>query len=340
MMKTFFFTLFFLSSTHFLVAQNPYKSIGKKAKVLTLSNGKYDEVTNYDTLQRVGSVIVNMRTRQIVQFIHTDTIYSEATLEPTIISRHWSIDPLANKYPSLSPYHAFGNNPILFIDPDGAEIHIYTGPDTKPIVYKPGMTVPPGSNKYVTDAINSLNYINKDAVGTDLVSTLVNDKAVTMIKQATSFNDNANLNPNYKNNGNTIVWDNTAGGTTNGTNPLTGSNGRPPVSKLFHEMTHRFLWLSAKNIEDGLIKLQKSGSGQFTSFYADMWAYKEQLFEQSHNEEFIINEYETPFNLRSGFGFRTDSSPFLIRSDVHENGMTSDFVVESPIKDPVLELKK
>lgn len=323
-----------------VVAQNPFKSIGKPGKVVTLSKGKYDEVTSYDSLQRVGSVIVNMRTKQIVQFIQIDTVYSEATLEPTIISRHWSMDPLANKYPSLSPYHAFANNPIIFIDPDGAEIHIYAGPDTKPIVYKPGMAVPAGSNKFVTDAINSLNYINADKVGTDLVSTLVEDKSITMIQQATRFNDNANEHPDYKTNNNAITWDNTAAGTTNGTNPLSGSNGRPPVSKLFHEMTHRYLWLSARNIEKGLLKLRDADAGQFTSFYKDMWAYKEQLFEQSHDEVFIINEYETPFNMRSGFGIRTASSPFLMTSDVHENGMTSDFVTENPIKDPVLELKR
>jgi hypothetical protein len=340
-MKTLSFTLgLLLFAALNVVAQNPFKSIGKPGKVLTLSKGKYDEITSYDTLQRVGSVIVNMRTKQIVQFIQIDTVYSEANLDPTIISRHWSMDPLANKYPSLSPYHAFANNPILFIDPDGAEIHIYAGPETKPVVYKPGMAVPAGSNKFVTDAINSLNFINADKVGTDLVSTLVEDKSITMIQQSKSFNDNANEHPNYKTNDNAITWDNTAAGTTNGTNPLTGSNGRAPVSKLFHEITHRYLWLSAKNIEDGLTKLTATGAGEFTSFYHDLLNQKEMLFEQSHNEPFIINEYETPFNLRAGFGFRKNSSPFLMQPDVHENGQTSDFVTESPIKDPVLELKK
>lgn len=37
----------------------------------------------------------------------------------------WSIDPLAGKNNHLSPYHAFNNNPILYVDPDGQDNVIY-----------------------------------------------------------------------------------------------------------------------------------------------------------------------------------------------------------------------
>jgi len=38
------------------------------------------------------------------------------------ISIWLSIDPLSDKYPSLSPYNYCANNPIMYVDPDGREI--------------------------------------------------------------------------------------------------------------------------------------------------------------------------------------------------------------------------
>lgn len=40
------------------------------------------------------------------------------------VSLRWRSDPLQAKYPHISPYAAFGNNPILYIDINGKEIII------------------------------------------------------------------------------------------------------------------------------------------------------------------------------------------------------------------------
>jgi len=39
----------------------------------------------------------------------------------TRLGRRWQIDPKTRKYPEISPYAAFANNPIYFTDPDGKE---------------------------------------------------------------------------------------------------------------------------------------------------------------------------------------------------------------------------
>jgi RHS repeat-associated protein len=42
------------------------------------------------------------------------------------IGRWLSLDPLMDKYPDISPYASYANNPIFFIDVDGDSIGIYT----------------------------------------------------------------------------------------------------------------------------------------------------------------------------------------------------------------------
>ncbi len=45
------------------------------------------------------------------------------------LGRWHSVDPLAEKYDSYSPYHFSGNNPILFIDDNGMDWYSYTDGD-------------------------------------------------------------------------------------------------------------------------------------------------------------------------------------------------------------------
>lgn len=103
------------------IAQNPFSSIGKEAEVLSLTNGKYDEVHENDSLVRIGSVIYDTRINKIAYFVEEEVLQSEATMEPTVVSRWLSRDPLASKFPYYSPYQFAGNKPIVAIDIDGLE---------------------------------------------------------------------------------------------------------------------------------------------------------------------------------------------------------------------------
>jgi hypothetical protein len=100
-------------------ADNPFKDLGYETEVLTLSKGKYIEDFDLDSLERIGAAVYNWQKGRIAGFVLTDTIYSEYSLEPEIISRWLSPDPLADEFPSWSPYVYVNDNPINLVDPDG-----------------------------------------------------------------------------------------------------------------------------------------------------------------------------------------------------------------------------
>ena len=59
-------------------------------------------------------------------------LYSDCVLEPKTAQMWLSVDPMSDKYPSMSPYNYCANNPIMMVDPDGRKI---MGTDSNPINY-------------------------------------------------------------------------------------------------------------------------------------------------------------------------------------------------------------
>lgn len=57
--------------------------------------------------------------QRIAYIMSSDTLWSEARLEPEVTSRWFSIDPKAHEFYSWSPYNFVYDNPVRFIDPDG-----------------------------------------------------------------------------------------------------------------------------------------------------------------------------------------------------------------------------
>lgn len=98
---------------------NPFASIGKKAKIVTASNGEFEEF-NYDTIQRVGSVLINTKTRKIVKLLNANKTFAKAS-DNSAQSRWYRPDPMAEKYYSQSPYLFALNNPILFNESKASE---------------------------------------------------------------------------------------------------------------------------------------------------------------------------------------------------------------------------
>lgn len=100
---------------------NPFAEYGYTPKIATLSNGQFVETFDNDTIVQIGSIWFNTMSQQIVGFVERDTLNPELNIEPDLVSRWISPDPMAYKFPDKSPYNYVNNNPILFIDPDGRE---------------------------------------------------------------------------------------------------------------------------------------------------------------------------------------------------------------------------
>ena len=74
-----------------------------------------------------------------------------------------SVDPLSDKYPTLSPYTYCANNPIMMVDPDGNTFTLYS--KGQEIQYTLGMPVPENASKDMADMINGLNYLYNNPQG-------------------------------------------------------------------------------------------------------------------------------------------------------------------------------
>lgn len=125
-----------------LIVSSTASAQDSKKEMLTLSKGKYVEVFDQDSIEHVGNILYNVNTQQIIGFADDQATTAAAMMKPEVISRWLSVDPLAEKFASMSPYCAMGNNPVLYSDPDGRAFIIGDGS---------------GPNKYDKQFFNMLN---------------------------------------------------------------------------------------------------------------------------------------------------------------------------------------
>jgi len=140
---------------------NPYKSIGKKGKVLTLSKGKYDEFFDNDSIQRIGSVLINIKTRKLVKLLKKEEANKKGS-DNSSASRWYSIDPLADKFKEWSPYNFAYNNPIRFNDPDGRSPEWKPGVDNNGNIYLQAEKGDNGAtlSKFLGGKVNASKYVS------------------------------------------------------------------------------------------------------------------------------------------------------------------------------------
>lgn len=108
------------TATNISFAQTPYDSFApssEKKEMLKLPEVTYRAV-NEDTTSFVKSIELDKETLVLTYFDINDSIIAVSQLQPTDFK--WlSVDPKAKEFPNWSPYAAFANNPIYYIDPDG-----------------------------------------------------------------------------------------------------------------------------------------------------------------------------------------------------------------------------
>ena len=91
-----------------------------------------------------------------------------------------SVDPLADKYPGMSPYMYTAGNPVMLVDPDGRTIWITGNDGATDVEYKQGMEYK-GDDKLILKRIGVLNKMNETKNGKKVLTTLVDSENHYMI---------------------------------------------------------------------------------------------------------------------------------------------------------------
>ena len=118
-----------------------------------------------------------------------------------------SVDPLSDKYPSMSPYMYTAGNPVMLVDPDGKRIWVFTSKGQR-LKYKDGKLYQrrklfgykeyEGSDKAAKSIQKDLFKLqnSKDDVVVDAVNTLQNSRRNINIKPSEDINIH-NTNGNF-----------------------------------------------------------------------------------------------------------------------------------------------
>ena len=192
---------------------NPFKAIKAKQRYATLSNGMFDEMHEpVDSIQYYHALL-NTKTNKVIKLLPIE-ITDDYKVDPVVFAL--SVDPMADKYPSISPYAYCNWNPVRLVDPNGKEV---VGKDDESQKNIRG-TLTADEAKYVRfkkDGVLDINRLNKcksDSKNFTALKTLANSKREYIYS-------NANAYSNYAAKGTSGEIVNLVGDNDNGTKGVT-----------------------------------------------------------------------------------------------------------------------
>jgi RHS repeat-associated protein len=202
------------------------------------------------------------------------------------LGRWLSLDPLANSYPSLSPYQFVANCPTFMIDPDGKKIIIFYTEKVNGVTIKKEYNYTPGikpsvSNDFVQTVHNAMSEVMKNDNSNTLIDLATSNNKWNIVETSNTTTASADYtSPDVKADASgkivsieaTTVWNPNLGSIVvkpdeKGKMQPTGG-AQAPSALLLHEGGHVKSIFAAKTISDleGLQKILKVGDLDFSSY--------------------------------------------------------------------------
>lgn len=161
----------------------PFEDLGvKEERYATLSNGLFDEQMLTKPVEQYHRTMFDTKQKKITELVKLDTAYNNYPMDLVVFA--WGIDPMAHKYPNWSPYVAFADNPIFYLDPDGREIKGFSVNEKGEILIDP--------KKASKDAVRIYQAMSKTNAGNEAFTAMIKIPTKVSIKVTNSpFNGGA-----------------------------------------------------------------------------------------------------------------------------------------------------